>query len=316
MKALSLLLLPICGLWVGTALGMKAMDDQALASVAAQDGVDMSSTFQSTSVGVIALGTSNGLDSSSTSAALTQWLGLSAQGAADIQIGLGANSTEQASALVNLSGTFNFSSVTVYTSPWDGTPTSLMQTAVASGASTEFTYNLGQVVLSQSYLINPGFTDQTNGQNLSSSGLTITNKGCTNVCTQLNNPSWTEGSSNFAATSVAYQGMSPVSVSITAASTSTLTAWKTADTGLSTSLASNTASNGLLISIGAISGSRVVTGATGTGTTGNYTQTLNSPATTLLIPSNANAQQILRSMAQLSNALGVPSLLGPGSLFK
>ncbi len=295
---------------------MEPMNEKDMGAVVAQDGIDISSNFQTSSIGVLNLGINNGLDSSSTTPALTQWQGLAAQGSTEVKISLGSSSSGATAAALSLAGTVTFNPVTVYTSAWDGTQTSLTQNTINTGASTEFTYNLGQVNLNLSYLISQGFSDQSNGYTLSSDGITIQNKGCSSVCTQLNNPSWTQGSSSFGATSVAYEAMSPVKVSITAVSATTLAAWKATDTNLGTSLGSNAATSGLLISLGAISGSKVVTGATGTGTTGNYTQTLSIPATNLLIANTSNTQQVMQAMAQLSNALGVPSLLGPGSLFK
>ena len=316
MKPLSMLLGSACCLVGCSVFAMEPMNEKDMGAVVAQDGIDISSNFQSTSVGMLALGSNNGLDTTSTTPVLTQWQGLAAQGSADVQMSMGSSSAGVAALALALSSNITFNPVTVYNSAWDGTLTSLTQSTVNTGATTEFTYNLGQVSLNLSYLITQGFSDQTNNYALSSSGITILNAGCSGVCTQLTNPSWTQGSSNFAATSVAYEAMSPVKLSLTAVSPSLLTTWKSEDTGLAASLSSNNATSGLLISIGNISGSRVVTGATGTGTTGNYTQALNIPATNILIANTSSTQQVMQAMAQLSNALGVPSLLGPGSLFK
>ncbi|NNM53070.1 MAG: hypothetical protein HKM02_12745 [Pseudomonadales bacterium] len=316
MKPLSMLLGPACCLVGCSVFAMEPMNEKDMGTVVAQDGIDISNNFQSTSIGFIAFGSSNGLDSSSSTPALTQWQGLAAQGSTDVQISMGSNSAGSAAAAISLSGNITFNPVTVYNSAWDGTQTSLTQSAINTGASTEFTYNLGQVSLNLNYLITQGFSDQTNGYALNNNGITLLNAGCTGICTQLNNPSWSQGTSSFGATSVAYEGMSPVKISIGAANATTLATWKSEDSNLATSLGSNSATSGLLISMGAISGSRVVTGATGTGTTGNYTQSISIPATNLLIANTSSTQQVMQAMAQLSNALGVPSLLGPGSLFK
>ncbi len=294
---------------------MQSMGDSALGNINGQDGIDISASFQSSSFSLISLETNSGLDSTTSTPSMTQWQGFGMQGAIDWNIGTGLSSTGQAALNLHMAGTVIFNPVSVYTSAWNGS--TVLQTAVASGAANEFKYSLGQVTVNLTYALQQGFTDQMSGTVLSHNGLTLTNSGCpTSVCTQLLNPSWSQGSSSFAASSVVYQDFNPVSVSISAVNGTTLNAWKATDTTLSSSLSGTTASDGLLLSIGAVQGSKVVTGATGTGTTGNYTTAVSHPATNILIPSNANAQQLMQALATLSNAMNLPSLLGQGSLFR
>ena len=294
---------------------MQSMGDSALGNVTGLDGVDISASFQNSSFSLISLETNNGLDATTTTPSMTQWQGFGMQGSIDWNFGTGVSSTGQAALSLHMAGTVTFNPVSVYTSAWDGS--TVLQTAVASGATNEFNYSLGQVTVNLTYALQQGFTDQMSGTVLSNNGLTLTNSGCpTSVCTQLLNPSWSQGSSSFAASSVVYQDFNPVSVSIAAVNTATLSAWKSTDATLSSSLSGTTASDGLLLSIGAIQGSKVVTGATGTGTTGNYTTAISHPATNILIPSNANAQQLMQALATLSNAMNLPSVLGQGSLFR
>ncbi len=301
------------------AQALQVVSDADLAGIVGHDGIDLAMPVINVAVQALNWGTGNGLSTTQTGTMMQQWSGLGVQGGAvDLNLSQGSQSTAAVLDVSLQAQNLNFSAVSVTGSTWDGSAASLLTATAPTGAQPLFNYQLGQVSLQGlNYTLSQGFTDQSNAITLTQDGLSIQRAACSNTCVNINNPSWsdTQTSTSFAATNVQWQNLSAVKVSIAAASAATLSTWEQQDANLASVVGSNTSQGGLLLSIGPYTATEVLTGATGSGVTGNSTQSVSQPATMIFLSNKATPAQVLKGLVQLSDALALPPVLGPKGVY-
>ena len=309
-------------LMLSVAMGAQALQvvsDADLAGIVGHDGIDLAMPVLNVAMDALNWGTGNGLSTTQTGNMMQQWSGLGVQGGAiDLNLSQGSQTTSAVLDISLQAQNLNFSAVSVSSSVWDGSASSLLTATTPTGAQPLFNYQLGQVSLQGlNYILSQGFTDQSNATLLTQDGLSVQRAACSNTCVNINNPSWsdTQNGTSFAATNVQWQNLSAVKVSIAAASASTLSSWEQQDANLASVVGSNTSQGGLLLSIGAYTATEVVTGASGTGGTGNSTRSISQPATMIFLSNKATPAQVLNGLVQLSDALALPPVLGPKGVY-